>query len=346
MEYSVKKREFKKEAIEYIEMFFDNGDCIPISKTEIVDISTRLYDNLIMGKDYWNSFCAVIESGFLKLKLQKKAKGFYSKSFVYNQKDYNKDRIGYIKNRLYSEGGVNCIKLFDKNNWHFTLYCQAEMALDGDILNINFVPCYKKAGYNSDTHTVLLPQISKSIISGLELDFENCEGVFLDRDEIIEMQIVLNKKLIWDAEDYVRQIKSGFLKIKLDPERNEWRKNNLFDKLAKGEKGNQQIERHLCGKKGFDLHDICHLYIEYDYAGSGFYKRECVEIDDIRSEEEFAEIAKLEEKVGHEFAPYFLGGYAEKIDKDVILITFGKTALKDARCQSELKKYSVFNLKK
>ena len=118
MEYSVKKREFKKEAIEYIEMFFDNGDCIPISKTEIVDISTRLYDNLIMGKDYWNSFCVVIESGFLK--------------------------------------------------------------------------------------------------------------------------------------------------IKLDPERNEWRKNNLFDKLAKGENGNQQIDRRLCGKKGFDLHDICHLYIDYD----------------------------------------------------------------------------------
>ena len=54
----------------------------------------------------------------------------------------------------------------------------------------------------------------------------------------------------------------------------------------------------------------------------------------------------MEEKVGHEFAPYFLGGYAEKIDKDVILITFGETALKDAKCQSELKKYSVFNLKK
>ena len=36
MEYYVKKREFKKENIEYIEIFFDNGDCFPISKTEIV----------------------------------------------------------------------------------------------------------------------------------------------------------------------------------------------------------------------------------------------------------------------------------------------------------------------
>ena len=93
------------------------------------------------------------------------------------------------------------------------------------------------------------------------------------------------------------------------------------------------------------MHDICHLYVEYDYAGSGFYKRECLEINDIRSKEEFAEIEKLEEKESREFAPYFLGGYAEKVDKNTILITFGKTALKDERCQSELKKYSVFNIK-
>ena len=113
------------------------------------------------------------------------------------------------------------------------------------------------------------------------------------------------------------------------------RENSLFDKLAKGEKGNKQIERRVCGKKGFELHDICHLYIEYDYAGSGFYRRECLEINDLRSEEEFTEIEKLEEKEGREFAPYFLGGYAEKVDKDIILITFGEIALKDERCQRE-----------
>ena len=54
---------------------------------------------------------------------------------------------------------------------------------------------------------------------------------------------------------------------------------------------------------------------------------------------------KLEKKEGREFAPYFLGGYVEKVDKDILLITFGKTALKDQRCQSELKKCSVFNIK-
>lgn len=345
MEYSVKKREFKKEDIAFVEIFFDNGDCFPVSKTEIVDISTRLYDNLILGKDYWNSFCAVVESGSLKLKLQKKAKGVYANPYVYNQREYNKDRIGYIKNRLCNEGGVNCIKLFDDNNWHFTLYCQAETTLDGDNLNLKFIPCYKKMGSKSDTHIILLPEIGKSLISRIELDFENCEGVYLDQKEIVDMHIVFNKELCWGSGDYVRQIESGFLKVKLDPEQNEWRENSLFDKLAKGEKGDKQIERRVCGKKGFELHDICHLYIEYDYVGSGFYKRECLDITDLRSEEEFEEIEKLEEKEGHEFAPYYLGGYAEKIDKDTILITFGKKAIEDERCRNKLKEYSVFNIK-
>lgn len=345
MEYSVKKNEFKKEKIEYIEMFFNNGDYIIISKTEIIDISTRLYDKLIIGKDYWNPFCAVVESGFLKLKLLKKAKGIYANSHVYNQKEYNRDRIEYIKNRLYNEGGVDCIKLFDKNNWYFTLYCQVETTLDGDNLNLKFIQCYKKAECKSDLHIISLPEIKKSLISRLELDFENCEGVYLDQKEIIEMQIVFNKELCWGSGDYIRQVESGFLKVKLDPAQNEWRENSLFDNLEKGKKGNRQIERRLSGKKGFELHDICHLYIEYGYVGAGFYKRECVEINDLRSEEEIAEIEKLEEKEGRELAPYYLGGYAEIVDKDTLLITFGKTALKDERCQSELKKCSVFNAK-
>ena len=345
MEYSVKKREFKKKDIEFIEMFFDNGDCIPISKTEIIDISTRLYDNLIMGKDYWNSFCAVIESGFIKLKLQKKVKGFFANPHVYNQREYNKDRISYIKNRLCNENGVNCIKLFDENNWHFTLYCQVESSFDVDCLNLKFIPYYKNARYKSDTHIISLPEIGKSIIRNIQLDFENCEELKIEQEEILEMQLNLSEELCWKAGDYGRQIDSGFIKIKINEENNEFREDNFMGKWPKGKKGTQRIIERLCGKKGFDLHDLCHLYIEYDYTGSGFYKRECVEINDIRSEEEFEEIEKLEEKEGHEFAPYFLGGYAEKIDKDIVLITFGKSALKDERCQRELKECSVFNIK-
>lgn len=345
MEYYVNKRQFKKEDIEFAEIFFDNGDYFSISKTEIIDISIILYDKLILGQNYWNSFCAVVKNGFIKLKLQKKAKGFYANPQVYNLKEYSRDRITYIKNRLCNEGGISCIKFFDENNWHFTLYCQVETIQDGDFLNLKFIPQYKKAKYKSDKHTILLPEVGKAIIDDLELDFENCEGVSIDPCEIIEMQLKFNSELCWGSGDYVRQIESGYLKIKLDSERNEYRKNSFFFNLAKGQKGNEQIKNRICGKKGSELHDLCHLYINYDYAGWGTYKRECVEVNDIRSDEELKEIKKREDENGHEVFPYFLGGYAENLDKNTLLITFGKMALKDERCQKKLKECSIFNLK-
>ena len=331
MEYLVKKRELKKEDIEYIEIVFDNGDCLPISKTEILDISTRLYDKLILGKDYWNSFCAVVESGFLKLRLQKQAKGAYAYPHVYNQREYNRDRINYIKNRLCNEGGITCIKLFDGNNWHFTLYCQVETTSDSDCLTLEFVPKYKKGEYKSDTHSILLPEIGKTIVRNVQLDFENCEELKIEQEEILEMQLNLNKELCWCSRNYVRQIESGFIKIKINEENNEHREDGFMGEWPKGKKGTNKIIKRLCGKKGFDLHDLCHLYIEYDYTDAGFYKRECVEMNDLRSKEEFEAIEKLEEREGHEFVPYYLGGYAEKIDKDIVLITFGKTALNDVK---------------
>lgn len=343
MEYCVKKREFKKEDIEYFEMFFDNGDCIPFSKTEIVDISFRLYDKLILGDDYWNSFCAVVESGFMKLKPLKKAKGLYADAYVYNQREYNKDRIGFAKKRLLNDGGPSCIKLFDDNNWHFSLYCMVETTLEDDCLVLKFVPRFKNAGYMNDTHHILLPEINKSAIRRLELDFENCDEIYIYPGEIVEMKLNLCDQLCWGSGDYVRQIESGYLKIKLDASQNEWRENSLFDGLASGKKGNVQIERRICGKRGFELHDICHLCIEY--AGTGFFRRECIDINDIRSEEELKEIERIEEKEEQEFQPCYLGGYAEKLEGNVLLITFGKTALGNNRCKNELKKYSAFNIK-
>ena len=344
MEYIVKKKEIKKGEIDHIKIFFDNGDCILISKTEIVDISTRFYDKLIMGGDYWNPFCAVIESGFLKLKLQKKAKGFYANASVYNQKEYNRDRIGYIKNRL-CEGGVSCIILYNSNNNEFILYCQTEASLDGNLLNLRFVPFYKNEEYNNDNHFILLPEINKTTISKLELDFENCEGFYFYKKEIVDMQIVFSKALFCEMGGFIRQIESGFLKIKLDPENNEYRNSSPFTDLANGKKGNKQIELRLCSKKGFDLHDICHLYIEYDYENAGFFRRECIQINDIRDNKELKEMEKFEEREGYEFSPCYIGGYAEKVDKDAILITFGKSATKDERCKTMLKEYSVSNNK-
>ena len=161
-------------------------------------------------------------------------------------------------------------------------------------------------------------------------------------EEVVDMNLVSSHELCFDGNGYIRQIASGFLKIKFDRQINQFRPTDWIDNFEDGRKGNRQIEMRLCGKKGFDLHDICYLYIEYDVDG----KSDKVEIPDLRSKEEFEAIAKYEDRMCHEFAPYFLGGFAEKIDKDTILITFGKTALADERCQKELKRLSIFNLEK
>lgn len=54
--------------------------------------------------------------------------------------------------------------------------------------------------------------------------------------------------------------------------------------------------------------------MDYEYAGFGLNKRECIEIEDIRSKEEFDEIEKYYEEEGYDISPYyfFLGGVLPK----------------------------------
>lgn len=61
MEYYVKKKEYVKDDINFIEIFFENGDYLTIFGKEVADISVRLYDDLVLGNNYWNSFCATSE---------------------------------------------------------------------------------------------------------------------------------------------------------------------------------------------------------------------------------------------------------------------------------------------
>ena len=343
MEYKIKKEDFKKKDIEFAYILFNNGDYLPISKIEIVDISVNLYDTLTLGDEYYKSFCPVVESGFIKLKLIEKCKGFYRDAFLYNLKEYNNDRVNYIKNRLCNEGDLKCISLFNDYNWNHTLYGNMKAVIDKDFLIIKFEPKNTKQSSDNENNIISLPEVNKSIIQSIDLDFENCEGVHIYKEEIVEMQLRFSEELCWGSENYIRQIESGYIKLKLDDEINSYRENTLFDELVKGKKGNKQIEKRLCGNKGFDLHDICHLYIEYECSGFGLNKTECIEVNDIRSNEELNEMERLEEKTGHEYAPYFLGGYCEKQDDSTILITFGKTAQKNDKCKKLLNDYSFLN---
>lgn len=192
-------------------------------------------------------------------------------------------------------------------------------------------------------HTILLPEISKSLIRKIQLDFENCEGIDLYQSEIVDFNINLNRELDVGSDNYQRCIKDGYLKIKFDKGYNCYRRNCLNQMLFLGERGNKQMVTRLCGKNGYALHAICHLYIEYEYAGAGSYRRECIYVGDVRSEEENDAIAKWEKENEEDYYPCYVGGYAEKQKDDTILITFGSTSEKYDNFNRLLKECSAKN---
>lgn len=98
-----------------MEILFDNGDYFTIKGNEVLDISLKLEDKLIaVDSSYHKCFTLVVFSGFIKLYL--KYKDCRDDKLLYNVKEYNKNRILYIKNRLLNEGSVRCVKIYDENN--------------------------------------------------------------------------------------------------------------------------------------------------------------------------------------------------------------------------------------
>ncbi len=338
MEYKIKKQQFNKQDLSFMQVFFDNGDYLPISKNEVIDFSLTFCDKLIVGEDYYHSFCQVIDSGFIKLKILKKCNGFYTDASLYNLSEYNRDRISYIKNRFCHENGMKFIRFFNENNRSLTYYANMSAHVDGDSLIVEFVSNAKFKS-TAENCSILLPEINKSKINSIMIDFENCEGFEIFNDEILEMKLQCNSNLVW-CENFNREIESGFIKIKFNKENNSIRKYDDFSNYLEGKNSIEKMSRRLCGKKGFDVHDICHLYIDYAGAGFGINRNEQIEIKDIRSEAELAEMNRLADEEGRDLPPYFIGGYCQKQDDGTILISFGKTAQKNEKCQKLLKKYS------
>lgn len=348
MRYKVAKEKINKKEIDYIKIIFDNGDCFAISKNEIEDISLRLYDKLVLRNVYCSTFCAVIESGYLKLKPSKRPKKYLEYyTYLHNFQEFKQDRVSYIKKRLCEEGGVSTIEVNVLRGTNenvtedvFVFNCQAETIAEGELLVMKFMKS-GDGGYESDFHYIMLPDIYEGMVDNIKMDMENCESFYVFENEIVQMQLDFDEELDTGPYGYCRKIASGFLKIELDETIGiAQRSDSRF--FTYESSGNGELVDRLCGKNGYGLHDICYLYISFKYF-SPVNKEECIAVSDIRSEEELAEIERLEAEELHEVSPYFLGGYAKRIDKNTVLITFGDAALKDKRCQKKLIEYSVLN---
>lgn len=316
--YTYPKKKFAKKDVEFMYLFFDNGDYFSLHGSEVVDLKLNLYDRLVWGE---RGVCSVVESGYIKLDVKKRNKAIYDGYFLYNVKEYRGDRKNYIENRCASEGGISHVRLFDENNWHDTLNGNITAEMEGEFLILKFLPQEKFGPADGENHVILLNEIGKSIIKSIDLDFENCESFYIYKNEIQDMQLQFEEELVWGGGDLFRNLKCGFIKIKFDKSITYRRANFLDnDKVTI-----RKLEKRLLWRKMQSDHDICHLYIDFDYAGFGSDRTECVEIEDIRPDEEFERLQKLEDEGVYSF-DYFIGGYCKKQEDGTILITFGKNA--------------------
>lgn len=316
--YIYPKKKFNKKDIDFMYLFFDNGDYFSLHASEVVDLKLNLYDRLVWGE---RGVCPVVESGYIKLDVKKRNKAIYDGYFLYNAKRYRGDRKTYIENRLVNEGGISHVRFFNENNWHDTLYGNISAEMEGGLLVLKFLPQDKFGAADGKNHAILLNEIGKTIVESIDLDFENCESFYIYKNEIQDMQLQFEEELVWGGGDLFRNIKCGFIKVKLDKGIDYRQVHFLDDDKVTIKK----LQKRLLWKKTQSDHDICHLYINFGYAGFGSVRTECVEIEDVRSDEELERLGRLEGEEDFGFDDY-IGGYCKKQKDGTIVITFGKNA--------------------
>lgn len=320
MEYTVKKSIFEKKGVNFLYVFFENGDYISLDGSELVAISVDVYDKLARHSD---GFSAVAESGYIELKISERDPENYHGCFVFDPILYDDCRKQYIEFLCLEENYITQIWFFDKLNRHRELIGNFKAEKNGDILRLTVFPHPQLRDASSDKHTIMLGDIFKGDICCIDFDFENCESFMIFDREIKEIGLELDKKLTSDCSRFHRRVKSGYIILKLKKSCYR-REHHLFnDKHLK----RKVLERRLCGKKGFATHDICHINIYYHHAAFDDTLSECIEIDDMRPSKEVARLIKKEEE-DNGFVYCFESGYSKRLKDRTIILTFGNNAKK------------------
>lgn len=307
-EYFYPKHNFERCDVDGMYVFFRNGDYFKVERNEIVDINLKLYDNLM-----WNGrqTSPIVESGFIKLKIRE---GNKSTAFLHNTKEYLKDRKTYVEERMRKES-CSHVCIFNEYSWHNCLFGDAHAELAEDCLIINYKPNALYGPCESENHVISLNNISTKAIEKICLDFENCDYFEIFNNEIVDMQLTFENELVWNSHGYARKIKSGFIRIKFEPEIT-WRKIGVW--CCDSHNPKKQIKgliKRLCYKDGECETDICNLYVDYDYMGYGVTREERIDVDDIRPSQYFE---------ANEDEDSYVSGYAMKQSDGTVLIRFGK----------------------
>lgn len=318
MEYTVKKTNFGKKYTRFMYVFFENGDYITIDGSELLNISVNVYDKLIRHN---NGFCALAESGCIELKIKERIKLDFNSNFLYNPQEHKNNRKKYIEQRCLKESCITEIWFFNKHYWHYELLGNFSVETDEEKLRLIVLPQPKIGNFSNDTHKIVLKEIKKKDVCCIDLDFENCESFMVFNNEIEEIDLVLDKRLVLGSDRYYRRVNEGYIKLKLRKKILP-RAYYLFDDKDLKRK---DVERRLCGKEGFSAHDICHLNIDFYHADYGNTLQECVEVGAMKPNKEVERFIKQEEDDCADFYQ-FESGYAKLLKDRTIILTFGNNA--------------------
>ncbi len=321
--YTSKKQKYDTTGVEQFYLHFANGDSIPFKKQELQELSVKLYDSLIADGD---GFSPVAESGRVVIDVAPKPPK-YSYAHVYNESEFKKDRKTYIEKRCVEEGGLCAVEFCNDLNWGRTLYGDLSAELREGKLVLTYLP--KRSGGKSEgtVHTVAVRNVTKKTVRSIILDFENCESFTVYDNEIENLHLQFDPQLCEGSDALYRCIRSGYLTIKLD-KTIDFRK-TCFHSISHPTL--KQLEKRLVGTGYIAKHDICHLYVCY-WDGN----EECLEIDDIRPEEELERLEKAEEEGEGYFD--FVGGYCQQQKEGSVKIMFGKSLYNKNRSPQGLRK--------
>lgn len=307
MNYYYEKNFYNIKDVRGAEIYLDNGEYINLYQSEIIDFEFEFYDKMIW---FNNAVTPVAKKGFVKLDILKRKPARYNALNFINNKGYNKNKKEYIENLFFENPGIINIRFYNCNNWEKSVCGQFISRKEGKYIILSVVDIWPNSSSSSDVFSISMNTINKDMIDQINLDFENCEGFDIFRDEILEMQLNIDEKLEEDSSDYSRKLINGFIKIKLNPEIT-WRDCCLFYDVKKP--NIKHIKKRLLYRKEKNFHNICHLYINYERGGFGTRKREKIEIDGIWKGEDcddsFSE---------------FISGYCVDLGNDVIGIYFKK----------------------
>lgn len=310
-EYTCPKPKLDADQVYRMYIVFDNGDFIMLTKREIQHIDLHLYDRLIESDQQYSP---VAESGYIECRIAPKPpKDDYYR--LYNRKEYKQDRKAYIENRCTSGDAISCIRLFNKLNWHQTLYGDVFASLENDRLIFRYRPNDRYGSCDSDQHTAFIGDITKKNTEQISLDFENCDSFDIFEKEILNMHLVYDKTLEWNSSGFGREVIGGYILLKLDPEFT-WRKSYVYCKPSIFSRNKlKHLEDRLFALSDHRI-DICHLYVTYKHHWASnkterIYVRATPQCHEIRETQDDNDI------------PIFFSGYVKKQKDGTILIRFG-----------------------